>query len=64
MTAIPLLIRILGQDDDELAREAADALAAIGLAAAPSVEALLRSPDPDRRARALLLLGRLRNAAL
>jgi HEAT repeat protein len=59
--AIPLLLQILGDSSEYLARLAADALITIGQAAVPPlIEALEHSPQPRVRAnaaRALALIG-------
>jgi hypothetical protein len=56
----PLAAALAGlSGDDATAREAQDQLAAMGEAAIPALEALLKDPSPEVRARARDALGRI-----
>jgi HEAT repeat protein len=58
--AMPLLLRAFQDSDPLVARNAGAALIAIGPRATPAVEALISSPNPTIRLRAMMVLGRMR----
>ncbi|HSE68072.1 MAG TPA: HEAT repeat domain-containing protein [Gemmatimonadales bacterium] len=60
--AIPLLARSLEDPDPLVAQAAAQALVRIGPRASLAVEAMLTSPKPQARLRAVLVLSRMRSA--
>jgi HEAT repeat protein len=60
--AIPLLARMLEDPDPIAAQAAADALVRIGPRASLAVQAMLNSPKPTARLRALLVLSQMRTS--
>jgi HEAT repeat protein len=58
--AMPLLLRAFQDSDPLVAQNAGAALIAIGPRATPAVEALISSPNPTVRLRAMMVLGRMR----
>lgn len=60
--AIPLLARMLEDPDPIAAQAAADALVRIGPRASLAVQAMLNSPKPSARLRALLVLSQMRTS--
>jgi HEAT repeat protein len=60
--AIPLLARSLEDPDPLVAQAAAEALVRIGPRASLAVQAMLTSPKPQARLRAVLVLSRMRSA--
>src|SRR3954447_10650345 len=56
---IPDLIKALKDDDAEVRKAVADALANLGQDAVPGLLTLLKSRDPDQRAQAAQILGQM-----
>jgi len=58
--AIPILVRSLADSESLVAESASEALVRIGARSVPAVEAAIRSDNPTVRARAVLVLSRIR----